>query len=258
MKRKIFVTGDCHGDIKRFSSNNWPEGKELTKEDVVIQLGDFAVIWNNEQKTNEAYWMEWLVYKPWTTVVILGNHEGYDRLMELPEGEIFGAKCWEWKIKGGSVYFIKAGEIMTINNETFLCVRGGLSIDKAYRQEGRSWWPQEMLTAEEETNTLNNLDAINWEVDWMLTHTTADSVISGFLDNPNSPKFNDPVSRFLEFVANKLDFRANLFGHFHNERTFIDGAKDYYRCFHHSIVDLDSIKKDIENDFKKLKDNKPK
>jgi len=248
MKRKIFITGDTHGDIHRFGSREWAEGKELTKDDIVLQLGDFGVIWNATHKTNEAYWLEWLVDKPWTTIVILGNHEGYDRIFDLPETTLFGAKCWEYKKKAGSVYFVKAGEILTIDGETFLCVRGGISIDKAYRTEGVSWWPQEMLSADEEKNTLDNLDRVNWKVDWMLTHTCPDSVVQGFLDNPNSPKFNDPVSRFLEFIANRLDFKGNLFGHFHTERIFVDAASDYYRCFFESIVDLEDIRQDTETE----------
>ena len=242
--RKIFITGDTHDEFTRFNTRNFPEGRELTKDDIIFQLGDFGAIWSDHEISSEKYWTQWLIEKPWTTFIILGNHEGYDRIMELPETTQFGAKCWEYKTQDGSLYFVKAGEIMTIDGETFLCIRGALSIDKAYRTEGRSWWPQEMLSATEETNTLDNLDKIGWKVDWLLTHTTADSCVQGFLDNPNSEKFNDPVSRFLEFIANRLEFKGNLFGHFHNTRTYIDSAGDYYRCFYHDIINLEDVRKD--------------
>ena len=38
---KIFATGDTHGNFERFRPEYFPEGLELTKEDVVLQLGDF-------------------------------------------------------------------------------------------------------------------------------------------------------------------------------------------------------------------------
>ena len=35
---KIFATGDTHGNLERFRPEYFPEGGELTKEDVVLQL----------------------------------------------------------------------------------------------------------------------------------------------------------------------------------------------------------------------------
>lgn len=45
----IWITGDCHSDVKRFSSLNFPEQKteNMNKEDdVVIICGDFGLVWN--------------------------------------------------------------------------------------------------------------------------------------------------------------------------------------------------------------------
>jgi len=44
-KNRIFVCGDTHGiprDSKKLNGTNFPEQKELTKDDVLIQLGDFG------------------------------------------------------------------------------------------------------------------------------------------------------------------------------------------------------------------------
>ena len=32
----IFVTGDCHANFEKFSTKNFPEQKELTRNDYVI------------------------------------------------------------------------------------------------------------------------------------------------------------------------------------------------------------------------------
>ena len=43
----IYVTGDIHGEPFRFSSDIFPEQKEMTKNDYVIILGDFGLLWEN-------------------------------------------------------------------------------------------------------------------------------------------------------------------------------------------------------------------
>jgi len=241
-KSRIFLCGDTHGDVTVFGSESWPKGKELTKNDVLIQLGDFGILWGAQEKKNEKYWMNWLGSKPWTTLVIPGNHDNHDTIEDLPIGEKWGGKVRCYATNGANdliVYFAIPGEIYTINGETFLAIPKAFSIDKAYRTEGLSWWSKELLSKQEETDVLNTLDKVNWKVDYLLSHTCPDSVIPAFLDNPNSPKFNDPVSRFLEFVCNKLEFKANFFGHFHNQRAYVDLAEDYYRCFMNEITELD-------------------
>ena len=36
----IYITGDGHGDYRRFSMKRFPEQKEMTKDDCVIICGD--------------------------------------------------------------------------------------------------------------------------------------------------------------------------------------------------------------------------
>lgn len=51
----IWVTGDVHGDPRRFSIDIFPEQKEMTKDDIIICLGDFGLVWdyNGESKTEK-------------------------------------------------------------------------------------------------------------------------------------------------------------------------------------------------------------
>lgn len=81
IKMAVWVTGDIHGDPRRFSSDIFPEQKEMTKDDIVIILGDFGLVWDykGESKT-EKYWLDWLDKKPFTTIIIDGNHDNFDRL----------------------------------------------------------------------------------------------------------------------------------------------------------------------------------
>lgn len=42
----IWVTGDIHGNPSRLSTDIFPEQKEMTKEDYIILLGDFGLVWD--------------------------------------------------------------------------------------------------------------------------------------------------------------------------------------------------------------------
>ena len=57
----IFITGDTHAEFeRRFNTENFPEQKEMTKDDYVIICGDFGGIFDAEGETkNEKYWLDW-------------------------------------------------------------------------------------------------------------------------------------------------------------------------------------------------------
>lgn len=51
---RIFLTGDKHfpAEYKYLSFKHWPLGRELTRNDYVIILGDFGICWNNSKEEN--------------------------------------------------------------------------------------------------------------------------------------------------------------------------------------------------------------
>lgn len=73
----IYVAGDCHADWSKFSTNCFPEQKEMTRDDFVIVCGDFG-IWHDDR--TERYWLKWLEEKSFTILFVDGNHENFDRL----------------------------------------------------------------------------------------------------------------------------------------------------------------------------------
>ena len=70
----IYLTGDTHIpiDIGKLNTKNFPQQKEMTKDDYVIVLGDFGLLWK-KNKTYE-YWKKWLEERNFTTLWIDGNH----------------------------------------------------------------------------------------------------------------------------------------------------------------------------------------
>lgn len=232
----IYVTGDIHGDPRRFSADDFPAGRELTKEDYVIICGDFGLVWffDGESK-NEKYWLDWLESRPWTTLFVDGNHENFWRIDEYPEIDWHGGKVHMIR---PSVLHLKRGEIFEICNKKIFTFGGARSHDisdgildpvmdsdlirewerdynKLFRILGRSWWPQEMPVEEEMQYGCENLARHDWKVDYIFSHDCAAStkalIGNGFYKS-------DELNKYLENIRQKCDFKIWFFGHLHEDR----------------------------------------
>jgi predicted phosphodiesterase len=234
----VYVVGDTHGsilDTNKLSNKRF----KATEDDVVIQLGDFGWVWypigtNKEQE----YWLDNLANKPYSLYVVLGNHENYDIIFNLPLeyiDEVQGL-CYVLKRSTGNIYFFERGGIYTIQGKTFLCIGGALSIDREYRNDGTSWWHQEYLSYTEELKCLTNLDKHNWEVDFMLTHTCPTSQVSNFTIDDYSPKYDDKVASFIHKIVRDKRFKCpeNHFGHFHLDKIVYNNDMKFQCHYHNS------------------------
>lgn len=47
---EIFITGDTHGDFRRFRPDIFYEQEHMTKEDLVLVCGDFGGIWHGDPR----------------------------------------------------------------------------------------------------------------------------------------------------------------------------------------------------------------
>jgi hypothetical protein len=226
----IYLTGDIHGhhSINKLASSNWPQGKSLTKKDYLIILGDFGLIWKNEPDANELYWTEWLSDKPWTTLVVPGNHENYDRIYDLEIIQKYGAPIRKYN---NSIFLMERGEIYNIDNTTIFNMGGAHSIDRSDRILNKSWWESEIPSQQEFENGLNNLEKIGWKVDYILGHTTSNYAIN----NMFTPTWilNDITAKFFDIVTKQTEFKKFYFGHWHQDKSF-----ENYRALYHNIIQL--------------------
>lgn len=229
---KVFVTGDIHGgrDIGKLNSKNFPEGRSLTKEDYVIICGDFGLIFWESPTPEEEYWLKWLNNKKWTTLFIDGNHDNINRIRNIyPTYKFLGAKCHQIK---KSIYHIERGEILTINNEKIWCMGGAISIDKQYRTENVDWWVTEEPSAFDKANGLNNLNANNWAVDYIITHSLPADVILKCFPNYQIDNFTD----YLSTISTITTFKKWYTGHYHIDSNIYD--KKMYISLYNSILSL--------------------
>ena len=216
---KVYITGDKHGeiDIKSINTKNWPEQKELTKNDYLIVLGDFGVLWNNVEDGRERYLKKWYNDKKCTTLFIDGNHENAIRLQALERVEMFGGTVGK---VSDSIYHLRRGEVYTIAGKKFFTFGGALSVDKENRVEHISWWKDEIPNYSECEYGLTNLEKHGNKVDYILAHTCPYELMHTITygDMWLGTKFKDPTTRYLDKIINLVEYESFHFGHFHQDR----------------------------------------
>lgn len=211
---RLFFTGDTHNSLQidRISFKNWPLGRDLDKNDILCVLGDFGFPWAGGK--SDQYWLDWCEDRSFSIVFVDGNHVNHPLLNTYPVEEWCGGKT---HVLRPHIRHLMRGEIFNLNNHSFFCLGGAASIDKHLRKEGRTWWPEEIPSYQEFEHAANNLRAHDMKVEYILSHTTSNRTIQKF--DKWFPQF-DPVTNFLDkFIEEEVDFRANLFGHFHLNRT---------------------------------------
>ena len=106
----IYITGDCHNNFERFNTRNFPEQKEMIKDDYVIICGDFGGVWNKDGESKmETSALDWLDGKAFTILFVDGNHENFDRLYAYP------VEMWH----GGKVHKIRPFVIHLMRGQIF-------------------------------------------------------------------------------------------------------------------------------------------
>lgn len=244
---RVYVTGDTHGDFRRFSTHEFPEQKEMTKDDFVIICGDFGGIWNGG--ANEEYWLKWLDGKPFTTLFVCGNHENFDRLHN--EFDIVDFHCGKAHKINNSVYHLIRGEIYELCGKKFFCFGGASSHDikdgiiemddegkwketakewdkewRSFRINHLSWWKEELPSQIEMDYGMANLANHNYEVDYVISHCLPQQVASVFSHGLYKPDIL--TMYFNQLLHNGLKFNRWYSGHYHIENLFMSKFQVLY------------------------------
>lgn len=238
----IYITGDCHANYSKFSMQNFPEQKEMTREDFVIICGDFG-IWDDSAR--ERWWLNWLDQKPFTTLFVDGNHENFDRLYsnEFETVDFHGGKAHRIR---ENIYHLMRGHIFDLCGKTIFAFGGASSHDiqngildradfetddafkrayaewyysgKMFRVNHVSWWKEEMPSDEEIRFGIDNLLSHNNEVDFIVTHCCS-NYTQGLLSH--SYGF-DKLTTAFNVVENNVRFKKWYFGHYHRDVALDD------------------------------------
>ena len=236
----IYITGDTHAEFNRFSTDRFPEQKEMTRNDFVIICGDFGGVWDFQESSNrEIYLLNWLAGKPFTILFVDGNHENFDRLKEFPVVDYHGGKAH--KIRD-NIYHLMRGYVFEFEHKKFFTFGGASSHDvqdgildeknydsllemvRDYNRRTKagqmlrinhiSWWKNELPESYEMMRGIKNLEKVDFKVDYVISHCLPQSVCSylGYSGSDKLTKYFD--SLLFDY---HLTFDKWYCGHYHRE-----------------------------------------
>lgn len=248
----LYVTGDTHGDvISRFSFKRKPILRNLTKDDIVIILGDFGIPWNHLTQEHDVYAAKWLDEKPWTTIALRGNHDNTDLLREMPREKQFGGEVRRLQVgdyTANHIFVVDVPTILTLENQKCLCIPGAQSHDIGecargykgktilnpadpyakitkkyfkthnifYRTLGESWWEDEDIDIDKVTKILMSPYADTSHFDFIFSHDYPAIINTEYkpLGFPARLKSTEG-EKHLENIRQHREFDAWFHGHLH-------------------------------------------
>lgn len=206
----VYITGDTHGDITCFKN---PKLKKLGEKDILIVCGDFGFLWNPKDAKEQKN-LETLKKKKYTICFVDGAHENFDILNSYTP--------YRWK--GGNahkiadnIFHLMRGEIFTLDNKTFFVMGGGESDDRAMREEGISWWKEEMPDEDEIKNACDNLKTAEYRVNYILSYE-APAIAKDFLRLHTNRNVNmSPLNTYLQELTRDVEYYHWYFGSLHTD-----------------------------------------
>ncbi|MDR1059130.1 MAG: metallophosphoesterase [Treponema sp.] len=230
----ILLSGDFHanavGEISFITKKNLiaKYGRDLFDTITYhIILGDGGFLWPGNEKT-DAYNYKILARRPFPVLCVMGNHEPVLGRPELPEIDIgIGEKVIGVNENPLTAY-LKRGKIYRIEDWTFLVLGGALSVDRAFRKPGKSWWEREYWT-EDEKEALFDLLRERKNFDYVLTHTGPGRINELVFRTPysgNTAKFSDEVAALNERIDGGITCKQWFCGHWHKDVYHYDENRE--------------------------------
>lgn len=224
----IYITGDTHGEVSRFTELK--EELHLTENDMLIVAGDFGCIFGLGLRDEMK--LDALAGLPYTILFVDGNHECFPRIYEYPVEEWHGGKVHRIR---DNVLHLMRGQVFDLNGTTVFTMGGGYSIDVMYRLPGRTWWPEEMPNDSEYAEAEANLKKHGNKVDVIISHAAPDETMQMFVQTgvisnrfPREMRLN----LYLENVRATVQHSHYYFGHMHlDQELFRNQIALYYNVY---------------------------
>lgn len=213
----LAVTGDTHGLEERLVSFDELSHEYLSVGDYLFICGDFGYLFTDSDK--EKQMLEALADLPYTICFCDGNHENFDLLDSYDITNWNGGKAHiikRDKNEVAKVIHLMRGQVFVIEGYRIFVFGGGYSADKARREEGLSWWAREMPDDDEKKDGIKNLEAVNWTVDYIITHTAPEESIKRF----HTGDYHEmPLNSYLEFIRENTSYKHWYMGHLHRDEV---------------------------------------
>lgn len=155
-----------------------------------------------------------------TLFCIHGNHERRPESLDVyDEREWHGGQVFT-EDRYPNILFAKDGEIYDLDGQKAIAIGGAYSIDKAWRVEGRSWWPDEQPSEEIKSRVEQSLENCSWSIDIVLSHTTPLKYepTEVFIRGVDQSKVDKSTEIWLDSIEDRLTYRKWYCGHYHTEK----------------------------------------
>ena len=234
----IYITGDTHAEFYRFD--------ESIKADYMIICGDFGGIWFPKGHGYQERELDALNKLPYTILFVDGNHENFTTITKGYEvvdwngGKVHKIRDNVLHLMRGQVYTIEGKKFFTFGGAQSHDIDGGILYPKSptyhddlmaaqysglpYRTFGKSWWPEEMPSADEMEEGLRNLEAHDFKVDYIITHC-APSSIQSQIDRWMK---RDELTEYLDKIYHSCEFKRWYCGHYHINQEITNNFEVIY------------------------------
>ena len=225
----IYITGDIHGDIMPLLE--FIEEQQLGAADTIILLGDAGLnFYGNHQGDGKK--KQRLNKTGVTIFCIHGNHEKRPQTIST-----YKEKLWN----GGIVYeeapypnlkFAKDGEVYDLDGFKTIVIGGAYSVDKYYRLgRGIPWFSDEQPSDEIKASVEKKLDELNWDIDFVLSHTCPAKYIpvEAFFPGLSQDEVDRSTEDWLDSIEDKLSYISWYCGHWHINKR-IDNMHFLMEC----------------------------
>lgn len=232
----IYITGDTHNnkDKDNLSDLNMAyccmeQKQDFSQITAAIVLGDFGLPWNSNceidvdgidpSSPTDRKLLAWYNKKPFKVLAFMGNHDNYDLIAKLPALKMFGAEVLK---VSDNIFYLKRGEVYTIEAKKFLVLGGALSDDKASRVPHQSWWEEEMMSEAEKAACLSKIQEHGCNFDYVLSHTGPTNGIvladNYFYNEENLKQLHrDTNVLFNDKIDKIITYKKWFFGHWHSD-----------------------------------------
>lgn len=212
-KEDFLLAGDWHGSFSQ-ADKVIRHAKEIGT-DTIFQVGDFG-IWDSSTKKFLNQMQHLLEQWDIQLYFIDGNHENFPMLYEKAYNDDGTRFVRE------NITYIPRGYRWEWHGLTYVALGGAASIDKRFRIEGRSWWPEEYLTEEDILTAQSGGPA-----DIMITHDSPfgapNSVCDDIMGQLGAVKYfgQDALHyttlhrKLLQRVTDVVAPRVLIHGHYH-------------------------------------------
>jgi len=214
----MYFIGDLHGS---FSHLLYTLARMAKRGINLIQVGDFGIGFTGKENDLRNLGLINEALKEWDAklYVLRGNHD---------DPKFFkGALVEEINETFSNIHFIEDYEVLEIEGKKIFCLGGGISIDRTFRTEGKSYWKDEEINY----NPLKiaEVKAKHDHIDIIVTHSAPMWCHPTGIDAPIVREYcsqdkalkedlieeRELLGAVFDDLNEKVKFKYHIYGHFH-------------------------------------------